>query len=100
MRTVPADGLHVDRQRNFSIARKCPGFLLAIDLLTFDDDFKRAALTDGQFRVDVFRAVSIDEFGHQTGGLRSIVSLPAVGDLHFHRLLLQGFGQIELVRRT
>jgi len=61
--------------------------LLAVDAATIDHDVEDAASAGDQRRVDI--ELLLDR-GRQTGGLRFVVSLHAVGDADFHDALSFG----------
>lgn len=74
---------HVDCQRDFTVAWERTGLFLAVDVLAVEIDFKDAGFADDEFGFDVVAVAGV-EFGNQTGRLRLVVSLPAVGDSYFH----------------
>ena len=58
--------------------------MLAVDQLAIGDDIEDASSAGDERRLD---AESLLDRGRQTGGLRFVVSLHAVGDADFHESL-------------
>lgn len=87
-RALSIDQNPIDRHRNFRISRKPPDFLLAEHPLAIDNNVENAPASGDQFNFNIVLAVLLDQFGHQTGGLRLVVSLAAIGDLNVHGPLL------------
>jgi len=58
--------------------------MLAVNPLTVHDHVEDAFFPDDCFHLHVTLAELRLQFGRQTGGLRCIVSLAAVGNLNFH----------------
>ncbi|MGH7287521.1 MAG: hypothetical protein ACREI8_05820 [Myxococcota bacterium] len=69
------------RRQDLTHIRETPGFVLAEDALAVGADVEDAVITSQQLGRD---AELLLDRGRQTGGLRQVVSAPAVvnGDLH------------------
>lgn len=73
---------------DFPVLRKATHVVLAIDLLAIEHDVKDSAAALDEFAMHLIFAETVLQFGHQTGGLRQVVSLIAVRDLNLHTRLL------------
>ncbi len=71
-----ADGLD-----NFALVGKAEDVLFRKDLLAIGFDIEYSTGAGDQFYVDVAKHL---QFFRQTGGLRAVVSLIAVGDFNLH----------------
>ena len=77
--------LSVDLGEDLLVRRETVGVLIRVGELPVDGDLEDAAHPFLQASVDAVLAL---DGGLQTGGLREVVSLPAVQDLDVHRVSL------------
>src|SRR5438105_9134319 len=81
-----AEELLLDDAGNLAVAREATGFFLGVHKRAVEDHVEDAVVTLDQLRLHL-AGEGLVQFGHQTGGLREIVSANAVSDLDFHKSL-------------
>lgn len=77
---------------DFIMRGKATGFMFRIDQISVHDDIKDSASAFDQFG---FSSGCLLNGVRQTGGLRGIVSLHAVGDADLHSEILLGPGALK-----
>ncbi len=73
--------LHSQPIENLFVCRKATGIVLAVYFAAVDDDVENAAASLDQLGIDIRL---LFDGGRQTGGLRLVVSLIAIGNRNTH----------------